>query len=301
MVLKKQGARRSGRKDEAPTALRPRPSSSLGQSPLKRPLSLFDCGKVRRSHSFAGLRSRSCVKADKKIKRKKSRYLSVIIPAQNDKRRLPAVLIEIDRYLEKSGLTYEILIADAGSTDGSLKTIERLSELIKNAQLVDLKERSVKSKAEACYLAVLKASGEWLLFLDIDRLPSLEDLLSRLKNKEFSADEVWVGKKPFLPIEKKWIFKKMPADWPNLILHFLFGSSIMTFLCLKSDSVRNLWPLIEKEEKTSIIKLFFLMKASGCQGGEVLAPIVNQADNCSDKLYFWLFLREWIREKLFRR
>lgn len=239
---------------------------------------------------------------DKKVK--ESRYLSVIIPTQNDKHRLPTVLIKIDSYLEKSGLTYEILIADAGSTDSTFKTIERLSELIKNVRLVDSEKRSIKNKAEASYLAASKATGEWLLFLDIDRLPSLEGLLDRLredKNKKFAKNEVWVGMKLFFPIDKKRIFKKISTDWPNLILRFLFGSSVVTFLCLKRDSAKNFWSLIEKEEKISMIKLFFWIKASGCQAGEIFSPIINQADYYSDKLYFWRFLEEWVKEKLSRR
>jgi len=50
---------------------------------------------------------------------------SVIIPAYNEARRLPAYLDEVVAYFEGLDRSYEVLVVDGGSTDGSVEIIKR--------------------------------------------------------------------------------------------------------------------------------------------------------------------------------
>src|SRR4051794_27914838 len=46
-------------------------------------------------------------------------YLSVIIPAYNEEQRLPATLVRIAEYLELRDFSYELIVVDDGSRDGT--------------------------------------------------------------------------------------------------------------------------------------------------------------------------------------
>ena len=64
-------------------------------------------------------------------------YLSVVIPAYNEVKRLPETLIDIDAKLAQVKYTYEILVIDDGSIDGTGEMVKRFSHVIKNLRLVD--------------------------------------------------------------------------------------------------------------------------------------------------------------------
>jgi len=59
-------------------------------------------------------------------------YLSVIIPAYNEAKRLPLTLIDIDKHLKNSDFSYEIIVVNDGSKDATLEIAQRFSHLIKN-------------------------------------------------------------------------------------------------------------------------------------------------------------------------
>ena len=50
--------------------------------------------------------------------------LSVVIPAFNEERRLPATLKSVVEYLRPRGTAFEVLVVDDGSTDGTAATVE---------------------------------------------------------------------------------------------------------------------------------------------------------------------------------
>jgi len=58
-------------------------------------------------------------------------YLSVIIPAYNEAKRLPTTLVEINKHLEKIDFDCEIIVVDNNSTDATADVVERFSHIIK--------------------------------------------------------------------------------------------------------------------------------------------------------------------------
>ncbi len=67
-------------------------------------------------------------------------YLSVIIPAYNEAKRLPLTLIDIDKHLENQEYSYEILVINDGSTDETAEIVTRFSPLVENLKLINNKE-----------------------------------------------------------------------------------------------------------------------------------------------------------------
>jgi glycosyltransferase involved in cell wall biosynthesis len=113
-------------------------------------------------------------------------YLSVIIPCYDEMANLQkGVLDKIAHYLSKKSYTYEVIIADDGSTDGSIVFIEQFTKenphffLIKNPHY---------GKAGSVTTGMLQAKGMYRLFTDMDQATPIEEvekLLPFLENEKY--------------------------------------------------------------------------------------------------------------------
>jgi dolichyl-phosphate beta-glucosyltransferase len=92
--------------------------------------------------------------------------LSIVIPCYNEATRLPRSLPVIQEYLRNSGLTYEILVVDDGSKDGTVAYVE--AESAKDPSLRLLRYGQNHGKGFAVRYGMLRARGQWVLFTDAD-------------------------------------------------------------------------------------------------------------------------------------
>lgn len=83
------------------------------------------------------------------------------------------VLDKVENLLSKKKYTYEVIVVDDGSTDGSVELVEGF---IKENQNVMLVKNQHLGKAGAVTTGVLKANGEYILFTDMDQATPIEEL-----------------------------------------------------------------------------------------------------------------------------
>jgi glycosyltransferase involved in cell wall biosynthesis len=100
--------------------------------------------------------------------------LSIIIPNYNEHANIEAgVIEEVNQYLKKVKFTYEVIISDDGSTDGSLKLIEQKSRLYRNFRTIN---NVHGGKAAAILSGIKAAKGEIILFTDMDQSTPLKEI-----------------------------------------------------------------------------------------------------------------------------
>jgi len=101
-------------------------------------------------------------------------YLSVVIPSYNEMANLQkGVLDKVEHFLEKQKFSYEVLISDDGSTDGSVEFSEKF---VKENPKFKLIRNSHLGKAGAVTAGMLKANGEYILFTDMDQATPIDEL-----------------------------------------------------------------------------------------------------------------------------
>lgn len=115
-------------------------------------------------------------------------FLSVIIPAYNEEKRIPQTLLSLDKYLSVQKYSYEILVVDSGSADKTAFVVNNLTKLIKNLRLINLPAN--RGKGWAVTQGMLASSGNYRLFTDADNSTSIEHFSKMLTFLEQGYDIV---------------------------------------------------------------------------------------------------------------
>lgn len=93
-------------------------------------------------------------------------YLSVVIPAYNEAERLPKTLRRFNEYLSQQPYSYEIVVINDGSKDGTVEVTEKMAGEIKNLRVIDRKKNM--GKGYSVREGMLVAYGKIRLFADAD-------------------------------------------------------------------------------------------------------------------------------------
>jgi dolichyl-phosphate beta-glucosyltransferase len=101
-------------------------------------------------------------------------FLSVVIPSYDEMANLQkGVLDKVEHFLSKEKFSFEVIIVDDGSTDGSIDFVKKFSANNPNFKLI---ENSHLGKAGAVTTGVLNSKGDYVLFSDMDQATPIEEL-----------------------------------------------------------------------------------------------------------------------------
>ena len=99
-------------------------------------------------------------------------YLSVVIPAYNEEKRIPTTLLDIDKHLSAAEYSYEIIVVVAPSTDRTVEVVQRHCEIIKNLRMVTPEKGY--GKGHAVKVGMIEARGQHRVFTDADNSTTID-------------------------------------------------------------------------------------------------------------------------------
>lgn len=106
-----------------------------------------------------------------------SRRVTVVIPAYDEERRLPATLAAIDAWARSNLEACEIIVVDDGSTDRTSEVTRTLAEACAPPVRVRLRSRAQNlGKGASVREGVLSAEEPWILMCDADLSTPIEEL-----------------------------------------------------------------------------------------------------------------------------
>ena len=133
------------------------------------------------------------------------------------------VLNKIKAFLEKKKYTYEVIIVDDGSRDGSIEFVEKFSRENKEFLLV---KNPHYGKAGAVTTGMLKAQGAYRLFTDMDQATPIEELDTLLPYLEKGTYDIAIGSRNPKTTGYPWsrhilhggmiIFRKIVVGMPTI-------------------------------------------------------------------------------------
>lgn len=104
----------------------------------------------------------------------KPAYLSVIIPAYNEEKTISTTLKSVNEYLKNQDYSYEIIVNTDGSTD---RTDDVVKNMMKEMPYLRLISSEVNmGKGYGVRISMLRANGEYRLFMDADNATTIEQV-----------------------------------------------------------------------------------------------------------------------------
>ena len=153
--------------------------------------------------------------------------VSIVVPLYNEVESLPELCGWIDRVLSENKLSYEVILVDDGSKDGSWEQIESLK--LTYPQLRGVKFRRNYGKSAALHTGFALALGEVVITMDADLQDSPEEIpeMRRMILEEgYDVVSGW-KKKRFDP----FLRKKVPTKLFNWAARRVSGIRLHDFNC----------------------------------------------------------------------
>jgi dolichyl-phosphate beta-glucosyltransferase len=100
--------------------------------------------------------------------------LSIVIPCYNEEQRLPRTIEQIERFLDGTNASYELILVDDGSADGTRLIMDAAAERHSAVRVEALPHNRGKGRALATGVAV--ARGSEILVTDADLSTPIEEL-----------------------------------------------------------------------------------------------------------------------------
>lgn len=206
-------------------------------------------------------------------------YLSVIIPAYNEAKRLPLTLIDIDRHLSRLDYPYEIVVVDDGSKDATEEVVRRFSHLIKNLRLINNKENH--GKGWVVRQGMLQAKGEIRLFTDADNSTSVDQFSKMIPYLKEGYDII-IGSRDIkgakLVPPQPW-HKRLAGDIGNLIIQILLLPGMWDTQCgfkaFSEKAALKIFPLMKISRWAFDVEALVLAKKLGYRIKEIPVVWVN--------------------------
>ncbi|MDF1575769.1 MAG: glycosyltransferase family 2 protein [Bacteroidales bacterium] len=153
--------------------------------------------------------------------------VSIVVPLFNEEESIPELCAWIDRVLSENGLSYELILVDDGSTDGSWELIKSLKK--SNPNLRGIRFRRNYGKSAALHTGFGAAKGEVVITMDADLQDSPEEIpeMRRMILEEgYDVVSGW-KKKRFDP----FLRKRVPTKLFNWAARKVSGIRLHDFNC----------------------------------------------------------------------
>ncbi|MBN1108926.1 MAG: glycosyltransferase family 2 protein [Bacteroidales bacterium] len=165
--------------------------------------------------------------------------LSVVIPVYNEEESLSELAEWIEKVCTTSGLSFEIIFIDDGSTDGSWETISALSG--SKSFLKGVRFRRNYGKAAALHTGFARTQGDVVITMDSDLQDSpdeIPELYRMIKDEGYHLVSGWKKKRydPFI--------KRTTSKIYNMTARMASGIKLHDFNCglkaYRSDVIKSI-------------------------------------------------------------
>jgi glycosyltransferase involved in cell wall biosynthesis len=153
--------------------------------------------------------------------------ISVVVPLYNEAESLPVLVEWINRVMADNNYSYEVIMVDDGSDDGSWNVIEKLAGDYKTIRGIKFRRNYGKSAALHCAFRV--AQGNVVITMDADLQDSPDEipgLYSMIMNDRFDLVSGWKKKR-----YDNTLTKNIPSKLYNWSARVFSGIKLHDFNC----------------------------------------------------------------------
>ena len=210
-------------------------------------------------------------------------FLSIVVPAYNEEKRLVASLMKIASYLDASETDAEILVVDDGSKD---RTAEVAAKALEGRRGRVVKNGENRGKGYSVRHGVLEARGRFVLLTDADLSTPIEEhakLAAVIRDRDL---DVVIGSRALpdsdVQVRQGWLRQTMGRSF-NTIIRAMTGLPFRDTQCgFKLMDRERVMPLFEKMVVDGFafdVELLFLCARFGLLVADVPVTWRNATDS----------------------
>jgi glycosyltransferase involved in cell wall biosynthesis len=156
--------------------------------------------------------------------------VSVVLPAHNEADMLEKAVTEITEVLGEYAGTYEIIIAEDGSTDGTDKKADEFSERLPFVRHIHSEKRLGRGKA--LKKAFHQSSGEILVYMDVDLATDVRQLKELIDSVDKEGYDFATGSRmlPESNVERSGT-RDLASKTYNFMVRAVLGSKVKDHQC----------------------------------------------------------------------
>jgi len=215
-------------------------------------------------------------------------FLSVVVPAYNEEKRIVKPLERIARYLECQPYTSEIIVVDDGSIDQTGPVV--LNQLKGVERGILLQNNRNRGKGYSVRQGILASQGQYVLFSDADLSTPIEEVAKLLQVVQGDYD-IAIGsrglKRSDVRVHQPWYREYMGKTF-NLILRLLglsqFHDTQCGFKCFRGDVARELFALQTLDHYSFDVEILMLAQMHRYRILEVPVRWVNEPNSRVDAI-----------------
>ncbi len=210
-------------------------------------------------------------------------YLSVIIPAYNEEKRIGATLLAVDKYLSTQEYSYEIIVVSDGSTDKTVDVVQKYKQLVKNLEIIDNLEN--KGKGGVVRQGMLAARGKYRIFMDADNSTSI-DHIEKMRPFFTEGCDIVIGSRDSKDVVgasqavPQSFRRRMIGNIGNLLIQLFAVPGIWDTQCgfkaFSAEAVRDIFPRLKINRWGFDIEILAIAKRLGYKVGTI--PVHWQND-----------------------
>ena len=206
--------------------------------------------------------------------------LSLIVPAYNEERRLPATLERIAQYLSQRNFSCELVIVDDGSRDETSRVALGFGARHPWSRLLRYEDESGRAvnrgKGFAVRAAMLASVGTNVLFSDADLSTPIEEMEKLLPLIQSGACDIAIASRALpgsnLTVHQPWHREAMGRTF-NRLVRAAIGTDVRDTQCgfkaLRGDVARRLFALARVDGFGFDTELIFLAAKKGLRVREI--------------------------------
>ncbi len=202
-------------------------------------------------------------------------YLSVIIPAYNEEKRIAGTLSAICDYLKTKDFKYEVLVVDDGSSDLTIAKAEA-SDLFKENTLKVIKNGANRGKGFSIKNGILSSCGDYVLMSDADMSTPIDEF-DKLINYTSEGYDIVIGSRSVetsdIRVRQPWYREKMGKTFNFFVKTLLgmkdFSDTQCGFKLFKGDVARDIAEDLKIEGFCFDPEMLYIAGKKGCKVKEV--------------------------------
>lgn len=197
-------------------------------------------------------------------------HVSLVLPAYNEERRLPGCLDRVLTFLRDQPFTWEVVVADDGSTDRSAEIAASLAGQTDGLRLLQLPHGG---KGHAVRGGMLAATGVRRFFSDVDLSVDIEDLPRFLPALEQAPVAIGSREAPGAARYQEPVYRHLMGRVYNLLAQIVLLPGIRDTQCgfkgFRADAAVDLFSRQQIDDWGFDIEVLYLARRCGYRIVEV--------------------------------